>query len=281
MNKKIFISSLLFAIGFTSLFGFSTGLAFDFLSKFSVDLPLQSVSFSRGGDMQGSTHGMSIEKFDSNSALVCYKDANWHHEVIQVKEYLVPVYVLEDIKTIFNNNKLVLCEKAPKSKYQVLDGATTGYSFTFTGRRISFSTNQELPVESYDALREISKYVADACAKGQRLPGLVFEKDQEGYMPRINPIEKGKVIIKVVGYRKNVLNIAIGNGTEEEKLISLQSKITEIARPEHVVAERLTDDTYKLSQNYTYNYSWELEKRLETGKYCLTLGDYTTEFEIQ
>lgn len=281
MNKRILVGSLLCAVGLTTIFGFNTGFAFDFFSKSSVDLPLKSVSFYRGGDMQGSTRDMSVEALDNDSAIVCYENAAWHHEAINVKEYIVPISVLEDIKNIFNNNKLVRCENAPKSKYMVLDGATSSYYFHFEKRTIRFSSTQELPDGSYEALREISKCVSNACEKGQRLPGLVLRKDENGNMPTKNAVIKGKVGIKVVGYKNKNLNISIGNGLEQEQVVALQSKIVEINKPENIVAERITDETIKVSKLYNENHFWKLDKRLPAGKYSLKLGDYTTEFEIE
>ena len=281
MNKKVLIGSLLCTVGFSSIFGFSTGFAFDFFGSSSVDLPLKDVSFTSGGDMQGSFHGMSVRDMENGSALVCYEDASWHHEAISVKEYIVPVSLLDDIKTVFNNNKLVRCEKAPKSKYQILDGATRSYSFYFEKRPINFSSTQELPKECNAALREISKCVASACEKGQRLPGLVLEKDAIGNMPLRTAAVKGALAIKAVGYKNKILTVSIGNGTEEEKAVALQAKIFEVNKPENIVAEQITDQITKVPAHYDDDYRWELDKRLEAGKYCLTLGGYSTEFEIK
>lgn len=281
MNKKVFIGSLLCAIGFTGIFGFSTGSAFGLFENSKIDLPLRSVSFDRSGDMQGSQHSMSVEMLDDESALVCYEDASWHHEVVQVKEYIVPKTILEDIKTIFNDNDLAKCEKAPQSKYFVHDAATCSYAFDFKTKRIRFSSGQELPQGSNEALRKISSFVSEACQKGERIPGLYFEKDAEGNMPSRYAVQKGKVAIKVVCYRKNSLEIAISNDLDEEKEISLQSKITELGNPNVIVAERITDEKDKLPQHYNDTYYWKLNKRLEVGKYKLSFGEYITEFEIK
>lgn len=281
MNKKVIIGSLLCVAGLASIFGFNTGFAFDFFSKSTVDEPLTSVHFSRGGDMQGSTHDMSVKAIDNTSAMVCYEDANWHNEAIVVREYIVPASVLEDVKTIFNNNKLLRCEKAPKSKFVVLDAATSSYYFDFGKRTIRFNSDQELPDGSNQALRAISKCVRDACQKGQRLPGLVLEKDKDGNMPLRTAVVKGQVAIKVVGYQNNCLKISIGNGTDEDKNVALKAKLVNLNNPEIIVANDLTDETIEVSKKYNYDYSWKLPNRLEAGKYGLSLGEYKTEFEIR
>lgn len=278
MNKRVIMTC---ALGIATMFGVGTGFAFDFFGSSSVNLPLQSVSFTSGGDMQGSFHGMTVKLSGNNTALVCYEDAEWHNEAIAVKEYIVPASLLEDIKTIFNTNKLARCEKASKSRYQVLDAATSSYRFYFDNKSIYFSTTQNLSKENYAALREISKCVSAACEKGQRLPGLVLENDKEGYRPLRRALIKGKMAVSVVGYKNKSLTISLGNDLEEEKSVALKSKLVEINNPTIIVAEKLTDKTVAVGSHSDYDYSWELEKRLEPGKYRLDLDGYTADFEIK
>lgn len=278
MNKRVIIVS---ALGLVAMFGVGTGFAFDFFGSSSIDKPLQEVHFTSGGDMQGSFHGMSVKLADNNSALVCYEDAEWHNEAVEVKEYIVPASVLEDVKTIFNKNKLARCEKASTSKFQVLDGATSSYRFYFDSKRIYFSSNQNLSRENYDALKEIKKCVAAACEKGQRLPGLVLEKNQEGYKPFRRVCIKDAMAIGVVGYKNKSLIISVGNDLDEDKSVALKTRLTEINKPEITVAENITDKTVTVYKHDAYEYSWKLDKRLEPGKYHLDLGGYTTDFEIK
>ena len=280
MNKKIVIGGLLCAVGLGSIFGLSTGLAFGFFGS-TIDEPLKEVSFTRGGDMQGSFHGMTVRVLDDKNALVCYEDAKWHNEAVRVKEYIVPKTVLDDIKTIFNEHKLAKCENAPMSEMFAYDAATSSYYFDFEKKRVKFSSNQKIPVEARDALRKISACVSESCQKGERLPGLVLEPDAQGNMPIKYALDKGKLAIKVVCYRNKILSIAVGNDTEEEKELSMASKIIDLANPSVIVAERITSDTDKVPKHYNDEYSWKLDKRLDAGKYSLTLGGYTTEFEIK
>lgn len=281
MNKKVLIGGLLCIAGFTSLFGLGTGFAFDLFGTSTINQPLLEVHFSSGGDMQGSTHGMSVKAIGNNSALVKYDDAKWHNEIINVKEYVVPATVLEDIKTIFNDNKLARCEKASKSKFVVLDGATSSYYFTFKEKSIRFSSTQNLSKDNYTALKAIKKCVADACLKGKRLPVLVLEKDKDGYAPIKYVNEKGKLAIKVVGYNSQVLSIAIGNATEEDKKVSLNSKIIALDKDGSIVAEKTTQETIEMSKESNDEYRWKLDKPLEPGKYRVALGEYVAEFEIK
>ncbi|MDO4204139.1 MAG: hypothetical protein Q4D07_06585 [Selenomonadaceae bacterium] len=281
MNKKIILGVLLCAAGLSALFDSGIGSAFSLFGKSVIDSPLKGVSFTRGGDMQGSFHAMSVRIIDEQTAMVCYEDASWHHEAIAVKEYLVPISVLDDIKTIFNSNKLVRCEKASASKFIVLDGATSSYSFSFENRHVHFSSTQDISRDSYQALRDISDCVAAACKNGQLLPGLLLEKDEQGNMPTRNAVVKDAVGIKVVGYKNKTLQISIGNGFDEEKTVSLRALITPSDDPEKILFLKDTKDTVKLPPRYSDDYRWTLEKRLEPGKYCLTLGGCTAEFEIR
>lgn len=280
MNKKIVIGGLLCTLGLGSIFGLNTGCAFGFFGS-TIDSPLKEVSFTSGGDMQGSFHGMSVRELDDKNALVCYEDAAWHNEAIRVKEYIVPKSLLDDIKTIFNENKLAKCAKAPKSPFFAHDAATNSYDFTFEEKNIHFSSSQMLSSSNYAALKKISACVSDSCQKGERLPGLVLKPDAEGNMPIAYAAVPGKLAIKVVGYKNKTLTIAIGNNTEEEKTISLASKLVDLANPNVIVAEQITDDISKLPEHYNDDYRWKLDKRLNPGKYSLTLGECTTEFEIQ
>lgn len=278
MNKRVIIVS---ALGLVTMFGVGTGFAFDFFGKSSIDLPLQEVSFTSGGDMLGSYHGMSVRLTDKNSALVCYEDASWHNEAIGVKEYIVPASVLEDVKTIFNDNKLARCEKAGKSKFLALDAATNSYHFYFDKKSVYFSSTQNLSRENYNALREIKKCVSAACEKGQRLPGLVLEKDKDGNLPLRRPIVKDEFIVRVVGYKNKRLTISVGNDLEEAKKVVFKSKITELNKPETIVVEKISDQSVTVDKHDNYEYTWELDKRLEAGKYSLDFDGYTTDFEIK
>lgn len=313
MKKRFIIGSLLGALGL-SIFGFNTGFAFSLFGDNKVEEPLKRVTFTRGGDMQGSNHDMTVKLLkprelealrsgapteDERRVLVSFEDAAWHHHCIAVKEYLVPASLLEDIKTIFNDNKLARCEKASNSHLMVLDAATSSYSFDFEKRKISFSSTQDLPKGTYSALREIRQCVEKACAKGQRLPGLVLVPDKDGEAPLRNAVVKGQVGIKVVGYQVRTLSISIGNGLEQEQKVSLEAKLylkdsgTSVSEKQNakgeatkpgkfqLVAENLTTESTELSQYYNYDYYWTLDKRLAAGQYRLTLGGYTTEFEIK
>ena len=276
MNKKIVIGGLLCLVGLGSVFGF----ALDLFGS-TVDAPLKKISFTRGGDMQGSYHGLTVSALDDKNALVCYEDANWHNEAIRVKEYIVPKSLLTDIKTIFNENKLAKCAKAPKSQFMALDAATSSYNFYFEEKDIRFNSNQTLSSSTYAALKKISACVADSCQKGERLPGLVLEPNAEGNMPIKYVKVPNKLAIKVVGYKNKSIYIAIGNDTKEKKEISLSSKLIDSANPSVIVAEHITDETNTLYELSNDDYIWKLDKGLTPGKYSLILGGYTTEFEIK
>lgn len=273
MNKGILIGVMLGVAGFTFLFNSCIG--------FAIDSPLKSIYFSSGGDMRGSMHILSVKAVDSTNALVCYEDASWHNEAVSVKEYLVPVSVLDDIKTIFNNNKLYRCENAPKSPFVILDGATHSYYFYFDKKSVRFSSTQNLSEADRTAIREIEKCTADACQKGKRLPGLVLEKDAEGNLPRRRVSTEGKTTIKVTGYKNQILTVCIGNGQNKDVTLSLNSKITLADNPDVIIFERNSKEKYKAAKNYNDEYELELNKRLEPGKYCLTLGGYSDVFEIK
>lgn len=284
MNKRVSISILLGAlavVGVTSFLGFNIGYAFDFFAKSTVDEPLKKVVFNSGGDSLGSHHSMTVKALTNNTACVEYADAAWHHQIPEIKEYVVPSTVLEDIKQVFNKNKLARLEKAPNSKLMALDAATSSYSFEFEKKRVRFSSTQSLPKSGYQALRDIKKLVEEACQKGKLLPSLVVVRDKLDGKDNTYAVVKGQVGIKVTAYRQTGLDVTIGNGLEKEQAVSCVYQITTLAQPKVPVAAATTAETINVSSNENYEYRIALQEALAPGKYKLILGGYTTEFEIR
>jgi len=280
MNKKLIVSVLLGAVGLTSVFGFSKVFG-GWFGETTIDTPLTSFRYGSGGDMQGSHHSIAVKSLDKDSVLVTYSDADWHYEDPEIKEYKVAPALLKDIHTAFNKYKMVRCEKAPKAKVQVLDGATDSYTFYFDKRNVHFGSTQEISTETYKGLREIFNIIGTHCKQGQKLPALVTPPRNPEVMVNPHEAEQGKLLLKVYGYEHLLLHVRFLNGLgKEQKLMYSYQLISknapEIVLEEHSATKELSLNTYGDSE-----YSIKLKQDLQPGKYVFTLAGYTTEFEIK
>ena len=280
LDKRALLSVVLCTLGWIGVLGLTTGFTFNSF-KSTVNEPLKSVVFYTGGDMQGSTKRMSVKALDNDTALVCYESAAWHNEALSVKEYLVSATVLDEIRSIFNKNKMLRYEKAPKASFFAHDAGSSGYIFTFEKQRVAFSSNQVLPESAGQALKSIRSCVEAACAQGQRLPGLVLGKNEQGEMPMRNVMIKGKIGVTVVGYNDRCLTVSLGNGLEEEASLALDTKLTKLEQPEITIYEYKTDETIKIPKLSDMEHNINLPQRLEAGSYTLSIGGYSTEFIIR
>ena len=280
LDKRALLSVVLCTLGWIGVLGLTTGFTFNSF-KSTVNEPLKSVVFYTGGDMQGSTKRMSVRALDNDTALVCYESAAWHNEALSVKEYLVSATVLDEIKSIFNKNKMLRYEKAPKAPFFAHDAGSSGYIFTFEKQRVAFSSNQVLPESAGQALKSIRSCVEAACAQGQRLPGLVLGKNEQGEMLMRNVMIKGKIGVTVVGYNDRCLTVSLGNGLEKEASLDLATKLTKLEQPEITIYEDKTDETIKIPKLSDMEHNINLPHRLEAGRYALTIGGYSTEFVIR
>lgn len=125
---------------------------------------LVEYSSSCGGDMIGSFHATRVKKVSEEQAMITIQDQEAHNEERKVTEVLVPVSILSDIEKVFYDKRLKSLEHCPKSKFMVLDAATSSYSFCFVNRPlgITFRSTQMIPKRGYDAIEEISKIISEA-----------------------------------------------------------------------------------------------------------------------
>jgi len=281
-QKRFIIGVLLGAVGMTSIFGFGKAWAMNWFGSKKIAAPLLAVSFSSGGDMLGSSHSLSVTAVDDGYALITYEDAEWHAQDPVVKEYKVTPVVLEEIKAVFNDKGMASWEKCPRSEIQVLDGATTGYSFRFADKSsVRFSSTQELPEGAYAALRKIRELAQKYCQKGELLPGLVTVPAKPEDMTNPREIIPERITLKAYQYRDKMLCARLGNGTDSVITVKENYVLTKEGENIKLLPNRYGQRERYVHPQYSEEFSLKLEKRLEAGNYTLNIDGYTTEFSIK
>lgn len=245
--------------------------------------PLKEFSYSSGGDMRGSFRELRVKGFGEEHAIVSSANADWHGAAPKVKEYKVSNQVLKDIQAVFNEYNMSGLEKRPKSQFKVLDGATSSYSFSFSKQEVHFSSSQNISAQSWEGAKKIRRLIMDYCKEEALLPGLVLpeatKKGEKEYSPR--HLEKGKLVIALHSYKDNTLNFYINNGTDKELMLNDAYSLVQLSPKEQVIATYQGKYPDKCYAQHVHEKSIRLKKRLEAGKYRLTYGDISKEFEIK
>lgn len=243
---------------------------------------LESYTYSRGGGMEGAHHFIKIGKVDEETALVIYSDQNWHYENPQIAEYYVPIATLMKIEKIYDSYRMYRYRHLPDSKFQILDGDTSSYHFWFEDNKsLSVSESQQIPKKAYDGFGKIKGIIEAATSAVQKLPGLVPDVITEE--ERISRTVEGELRILVTEYSNNHLRYSIANGLEETVEIEDRIDVFKIVDEERIsVFHKEGSREYEVYADYCHCESVQLkEKRLEIGRYVLSIDGHEAEFEIQ
>jgi len=145
---------------------------FDYIPGFAVpnvrNQQLQSFRYGRGGDMNGSLHGILVSR-KSGQTKVAVSRAKGHWEEPKTVEYLVEDQLLKDIEALFWKYRMDRWHEKKFSDIFVADGASYSYRFAFEEDDIWFSS-QLYPPEYSTKLKEIHQLIEEYCQKGQVLP---------------------------------------------------------------------------------------------------------------
>lgn len=279
MKKKTYlITAMLCVVGITGIFGFGKAFAGWFGDE-KIDEQLKAFSYDCGGGMLGGYESLAVKKIDEGSALVTQSKAEWHHDIPKVSEYKVSAKVLEEIKDIFNEKNMAGWQKKPLSKYQVLDGDTSSFSFSFAKTRTHFSDTQDLPDKWWEGTKEMLALVRQYCERGEKLPGLVvMPRTEEEYA---NRSQDNKVSLEMYSYRNNYLSFNIHNGTEEKQLIKESYSLTQLSPEIKEIISLVEEEMLQLEPRYSMEKGIRLRERLGTGRYMLKFGEYSVEFEVK
>ena len=229
---------------------------------------------SSGGGMNGGYQSVSITRYDDTNALYCTERADWWYEDPQVKEYLMDKKVLEDIRAVFDAERMNRWNDRDFNKTQIMDGATTTYTFRFDQERVRFSS-QHFPDKYADKLARISEVISGYTQDMTPLPGLVVPVTEDG---EYTPVKDG-IGVYVCSYKGNTLSFKIVNDTGD----SIDYAGTPVIRAEDGSTVFTGTRDYDGSI-YPYNRA-ELnikpEDRLQEGTYTLSIGDMECTFEIR
>lgn len=280
MNKsKFFVTTLLYTLGITGIFGFNTAFGMSLFGREEVKEPLNEFEYHCGGGMLGGHKSLMVKRLENGLAIIEDYQQTWHHAIPTVSEYMVSDKILEEIKQIFNEKEMVTWEKRPPSEIQILDGDTSSYYFNFAKRRIRFSDTQSLPDKWWDGPKQMMKQIAQYCEQGEKLPGLVVPPRNED--EPINYPKNGKVSLSMYYYRNNYLSFYVNNGTDKEQKVNCSYSITQLSPETKEIIRKLEEGVMQLSPNYSNETGFRLRERLGTGRYMLKFGDYSVEFEVK
>lgn len=239
---------------------------------------LVNYSYNYGGDMLGSHRSAVISKKDENTALLSYSKAESHSVDPTVREYYVPVSVLDEILEIYDSYKMKRYSKLKTSPIFAYDQGSSSYSFTFEdGSHTSFNSGLIIPRKGAEGLRKISEILDEASKKSTLLPGFhpVFDADETD---KDDPGCK----LRLASYYRNYLSYVLSNDTDRDSELSGETVLYMISDGER--RELFRDNKpmpFKLSGNSMHNDSFKLkDMRLEKGVYVLTVSGCECEFEI-
>lgn len=241
--------------------------------------PLAAYTYSFGGDMQGGSTFLKIEKSEEGKALVSYSRSEWHNTDPEVAEYLVSDSALKEIEKIYDKNKMYLYPKLGRSNMIALDAGSGSYCFKFSdGSEVQFSSTQNIPDKGYEGLNKIRALIDEAQKQGERLAGLAAAFGEECVNTLIPENECRLLVYEYIG---NTLFFRISNGTSESVPVSGKRELFRVADgSREKVAENFGDEEL-LDSDSIFEDSLDLGmERLSAGRYVLAAGGFEAEFEI-
>lgn len=238
---------------------------------------LISYSVSSGGGMTGGGSSSEI-KYVGGDLLLVSRTSEYWFEDDTVKEYLIDEAVLEEIGDVFKKYKMSGWHNKTFTDMFVADGPSTSYSFSFSDGGYIYFSSQIYPEKYSSKLSEISDIVKKYTETATLLPGLIKPQlTEEEQVARQRP-SNGEVSVEVYEYSRSRLEYRIMNGTEED--IEVEDNLVITDANGNIIRESKDEDPLQIYAYYADEESVKIDKRLEPGKYVLTIGEYSCEFEI-
>ena len=246
---------------------------------------LTCYTYSRSGDMRGSSYSESVKMMEDGQVLLTYENADWHGADPEVTEYLVSPEALSEIEAVFRKYGMQNWHNKKFTDLFIDDGATKSYYFTFgaSSCRVHFSS-QLFPENYSKKLAELNAVLEKYRDQGERLPGLVIENtedDGEGF-PAYSP-EEGVVTLQVYCYSRKALDIRIKNGLEDTINLTEDYRLI-LEDTGEVIFETAKEDSETLEidgGDYADGQRIKLSDWLKEGTYRLETPDYSCSFEIR
>ncbi len=242
--------------------------------------PLQSYSYGRGGDMNGSTYQEYVERFDDTHALVTIRSASWHFQDPAVSEYLVDVRVLDEIKAVFDKYNMQRWDGKKFTRMFIADGASHHYSFDFENGDVGFSS-QYYPARYSKKLNEIDAVLEKYMKTKEKQPYLVLPELTEEEQAAVSRPYDGELKVSVYEYSRRYLYYRFSNGTEESVEVP-GGYVLKKEGSETPIAEKSAEKAYRLAvgPHHVNEREIPLDARLAPGTYTLEAGGLCCTFTI-
>ncbi len=241
--------------------------------------PLTSFTYSSGGGMSGGGDSLKIYT-EGDTTYMSIASSEWWYEDDKVTEYIVEREALDKIEAVFKKYGMKKWHNKVFTNMFVDDGPSYSYDFRFGKRDGVHFSSQIYPSEYRKKLDPIHD-VIDECKKtGKLLPGLVTKEISEEEILYRNKPNNGRVELEVYKYETGNVYYRVMNGTGEEVTLSTEIVITD-ENSKEVICKEINDYNNEVSENYSTTETVSPKKRLEVGKYRLTIGEYSCLFEIE
>ena len=239
------------------------------------------LSFRRGsgGDMQGSSSGTWVRRYDDTRALITVSYAEWHFDDPHVTEYFTDVSVMDEIREVFLKYRMQNWDGKKFTNMFVADGASTSYDFDFETTDVSFSS-QIYPEQYAKKLEEINSLVRKRIAEGERLPGLILPELSEKERMSARQPRDGRLSLHVYEYSRDQLNYRFSNGTDVLTEAAADYKLHRDGSDEVIAEAEAGSYTHTVYAHSTREETIKLEERLDPGTYILEAGGLSCSFEI-
>ena len=244
---------------------------------FRKDAKLVSFCYSTGGGMRGEGSSVEVTVIGDKVYITEAASEYWYQDAT-VTEYVADPGICDEIAEVFRKYNMSLWNNKKFTNIFVNDGANHTYSFDFSDNtRVNF-TSQVYPEKYRTKLAEIHDIIKKYEATATIEPGLVTDlQTSEQQIYKSHP-DNGTVELEVFGYRKTILSYRIMNGTNAKVTIAGDIKLT--AASGEVVCEQSSRFDSTAYPNSSDEFTLTLSGRLAAGKYTLSVGELSAEFNV-
>lgn len=250
---------------------------------------LTQYTYNSGGDMRGSSNGVTVMEKDSSHAVISYISKGWYADYPHVSEEVVDRQILDELEEVFRKYDMQRWDGKSFTKMFVADGASHSYSFVF-GKELYYRFSSQIYPEPYRSkLDEFNGILDRYRGTGETLPSLVFEEKEGAELANYrDEIKKnGKVTMEINSYACGHLEYSYTNGTNEQ--INIPNDCYELYKdgqeePVKTINSRYEGYTAFVFPGGNQQDTLEGEVWLEAGTYRLVNAksrEYSCEFVIK
>lgn len=245
-------------------------------------LQLQSFSIETGGGMNGGQSTLRVQSDTERNIVTVYKSVTdvWYLNA-RAELYVVDRTLLDEIKQIVIDEKLYHAPKAPLSDMQVLDEATTSFHALFSeGEYFSYSSNQELSSQVYDANEKIRAVIEEYCDHAEAYPTVYAEAEGDDPFQQ----EREGIAIDCSNEAPFQMNLNIHNGTDDAAKLTGHVTISSMDGDEAVLTDTLIEDysvEVSAGGRESIRITLPFDRYPTEGTYKMAYAGYETTFEMK